>query len=135
MGKVKKNLGLGYLTVAAFFLFNPNLVIVDFIPDFIGYIFLIMGLSQLSDLNHHIESAVGLFKRMFIVSLAQFFSIFFVFGVLPSREIASALMLICFAFGALELILLIPAFKAMFDGFTYLGSRHESTAIFKRRIL
>lgn len=135
MGKVKKNLGLGYLTVAAFFLFNPNLVIVDFIPDFIGYIFLIMGLSQLSDLNHHIESAVGLFKRMFIVSLAQFFSIFFVFGVLPSREIASALMLICFAFGALELILLIPAFKAMFDGFTYLGSRHESTAIFKRRVL
>lgn len=133
MGKVKKNLGLGYLIIAAFFLFNPNFVIIDFIPDFIGYIFLIMGISQLADLNHYMEDAVRLFKRMFIVSLAQFFSIFFVFGVLPSREIASALMLICFAFGALELILLIPAFKALYDGFIYLGSRHESEAIFKRK--
>lgn len=133
MGKVKKNLGLGYLIVAAFLLFNPNIVIIDFIPDFIGYIFMIMGLSQLADMNHHMEEAVKLFKRMFIVSLAQFFSIFFVFGVLPSREISSALMLICFAFGALELILLIPAFKSLFDGFIYLGSRHESEAIFKRR--
>ena len=135
MGKVKKNLGLGYLIVAAFFLFNPNIVIIDFIPDFIGYLFLIAGLSQLADLNHHMEEAVGLFKRMFIVSLAQFLSIFLVFGILPSREIPSALMLICFAFGALELILLIPAFKVMFDGFTYLGSRHESVAIFKRKKL
>ena len=133
MGKVKKNLGLGYLIVAAFFLFNPNLVIVDFIPDFIGYVFLILGLSQLGDLNHHIENSIGLFKRMFIVSLAQFFAVFFVFGVLPAREKASALMLVCFAFGAIELILLIPAFKSMFDGFTYLGSRHESTAIFARK--
>ena len=133
MGKVKKNLGLGYLIVAAFLLFNPNIVIIDFIPDFIGYIFMIMGLSQLADLNHHMEEAVRLFKRMFIVSLAQFLSIFFVFGVLPSREISSALMLICFAFGAFELILLIPAFKALFEGFIYLGSRHESVAIFKRR--
>ena len=132
MGKVKKNLGLGYLIVAAFFLFNPNLVIVDFIPDFIGYAFIILGLSQLGDLNHHIENAIGLFKRMFIVSLAQMLAVFFVFGVLPAREKASALMLVCFAFGAIELILLIPAFKATFDGFTYLGSRHESTAIFKR---
>lgn len=133
MGKVKKNLGLGYLIAAAFFLFNPNIVIIDFIPDFIGYILLITGISQLSDLNHHMEEACKLFKRMFIVSLAQFFSIFFVFGVLPSREIASSLMLVCFAFGALELILLIPAFKSLFEGFIYLGSRHDSTAIFKRK--
>ena len=134
MGKVRKNLGLGYLILAAICLFNPNIVIIDFIPDFIGYIFLLMGISQLADLNHHIEEASRLFKRMFVVSLIQFFSIFFVFGVLPSREISSALMLVCFSFGALELILLIPAFKALFDGFIYLGSRHESTSIFKRRI-
>ena len=68
MGKVKKNLGLGYLVVAAFMLFNPNIVIIDFIPDFIGYIFMVAGLSQLADLNHHIEEASRLFKRMFIVS-------------------------------------------------------------------
>lgn len=130
MGNVKKNLGIGKLIIAAIFLFNPNLVIIDFLPDFIGYIFLLLGISQLADLNYHFEESKNLFKRMFIVSLAQFFSIFIVFGFLPSREQSSAIMLVSFAFGALELILLIPAFKAFFDGFIYLGSLHESTAIF-----
>lgn len=130
MGKVKKNLGMGKLFIAAIFLFNPNIVIIDFLPDFIGYIFLLLGISQLADLNYHFEESQSLFKRMFTVSLAQFFAIFIVFGVLPTREQSSALMLMSFAFGALELILLIPAFKAFFDGFIYLGSRHTSTAIF-----
>lgn len=130
MGKVKKNLGMGKLLIAAIFLFNPNIVIIDFLPDFIGYIFLLLGISQLADLNYHFEESQNLFKRMFVVSLAQFFAIFIVFGVLPTREQSSALMLMSFAFGALELILLIPAFKAFFDGFIYLGSRHTSDAIF-----
>ena len=130
MGNVKKNLGMGKLIIAAIFLFNPNLVIIDFLPDFIGYIFLLLGISQLADLNYHFEESQNLFKRMFIVSLAHFFSIFLVFGFLPSREQSSAIMLVAFAFGALELILLIPGFKAFFDGFIYLGSRHESTSIF-----
>ena len=130
MGKVKKNLGIGKLFIAAIFLFNPNIVIIDFLPDFIGYIFLLLGISQLADLNYHFEESKNLFKRMFVVSLAQFFAIFIVFGILPTREQSSALMLMSFAFGALELILLIPAFKAFFDGFIYLGSRHTSTAIF-----
>ena len=130
MGKVKKNLGIGKLIIAALFLFNPNLVIIDYLPDFIGYIFLLLGISQLADLNYHFEEAQNLFKRMFIVSLAQFISLFVVFGFLPPREQSSSIMLVSFAFGALELILLIPAFKAFFEGFIYLGSRHESTAVF-----
>ncbi len=130
MGKVKKNLGMVKLIIAALFLFNPNFVIIDVFPDFIGYAFLLSGITQLADINYYFEEAAGLFKRMFIVSIAQFFSIFLVFGILPTREISSALMLMAFAFGALELLLLIPAFKAFFDGFIYLGSRHESTSIF-----
>lgn len=130
MGSVKKNLGIGKLIIAAFFLFNPNIVIIDLLPDFIGYIFLLLGISQLADLNYHFEESQNLFKRMFIVSLAQFAAVFIVFGFLPSREQSSALMLVSFAFGALELILLIPAFKAFYDGFIYLGSRHTATAVF-----
>ena len=120
MGKVKKNLGIGKLIIAALFLFNPNLVIIDYLPDFIGYIFLLLGISQLADLNYHFEEAQNLFKRMFIVSLAQFISLFVVFGFLPPREQSSSIMLVSFAFGALELILLIPAFKQ--SSFTVISS-------------
>jgi hypothetical protein len=130
MGKVKKNLGIGMLITAACFLFNPNVVIIDILPDFIGYIFLISGIYQLSDINYYFEESLKLFKRMLVVSLIQFFSIFLVMGILPTREISSALMLLAFTFGALELLLLIPGFKYFFDGFIYLGSRHESKAIF-----
>jgi uncharacterized membrane protein len=108
MGKVKKNLGIGMLITAAFFLFNPNVVIIDILPDFIGYIFLILGIYQLSDINYYFEESLKLFKRMLVVSLIQFFSIFLVMGILPTREISSALMLLAFTFGALELLLLIP---------------------------
>ena len=130
MGKVKKNLGMGKIIAAAFFLFNPNVVIIDVLPDFIGYALLLSGITQLADINYYFEESAKLFKRMLLVSIAQFFALFLVFGILPAREISSALMLMAFAFGALELLLLIPAFKAFFDGFIYLGSRHESTSVF-----
>ena len=131
IGKVKKSLGMWKIIVAAVFLFNPNFVIVDFLPDFIGYIFLLLGISQLSDLNYHFQEAANGFKKLIIVSLVQTLSILFVFGVLTQGEQESALTLFCFTFGVLDVVFLLPAFKAFFEGFIYLGSRHESTAIFK----
>ena len=131
IGKVKKSLGMWKILVAAVFLFNPNFVIVDFLPDFIGYIFLLLGISQLSDLNYHFQEAANGFKKLIIVSLIQTLSILFVFGVLTQGEQESALTLFCFTFGVLDVVFLLPAFKAFFEGFIYLGSRHESTAIFK----
>lgn len=130
MVQVKKNLGLGHLIIASIFLFNPNMVVIDFLPDFIGYIFLISGLSQLADLNYYFENAIKGFRRMLIVSLAQFASIFILFGFVSPKEQGSTLMLLAFLFGTLEIIFLIPAFKAFFDGMIYIGSRYESTSIF-----
>ena len=138
IGRVKKNLGMGKLFIAALFLFNPNFVIIDLLPDFIGYAFLLWGIYQLSDLNYHFEEAARNFKKLIIVSLAQALSVLFVFGFLTHDEQDAALMLFCFTFGILEIIFLIPAYKAFFEGFIYLGSRHESTAIFRikeRKIL
>ena len=86
MGKVKKNLGIGMLITAACFLFNPNVVIIDILPDFIGYIFLILGIYQLSDINYYFEESLKLFKRMLVVSLIQFFSIFFGYGYSPDKR-------------------------------------------------
>lgn len=130
MVQVKKNLGLGHLIIASIFLFNPNVVVVDPLPDFIGYIFLISGLSQLADLNYYFENAIKGFRRMLIVSLAQLASIFILFGFVSPKEQGSTLMLLAFLFGTLEIIFLIPAFKAFFDGMIYVGSRYESTSIF-----
>lgn len=130
MGQIKKNLGLGNLIIASIFLFNPNMVVIDFLPDFIGYIFMILGLSQLADLNYYFENAIKGFRRMLIVSLAQFASIFILFGLVSPKEQGSTLMLFAFLFGTLEIIFLVPAFKSFFDGMIYIGSRYESTSIF-----
>ncbi len=130
MGQVKKNLGLGHLIIASIFLFNPNMVVIDFLPDFIGYIFIILGLSQLADLNYYFENAIKGFRRMLIVALTQFASIFILFGFVSPKEQGSTLMLLAFLFGTLEMIFLIPAFKSFFDGMIYIGSRYESESIF-----
>ena len=38
MGKVKKNLGIGQILLSAVFLFNPEVSVIDPLPDFIGYL-------------------------------------------------------------------------------------------------
>ena len=50
-------MNLGYLLLGLVFLFNPNINVIDVLPDVIGCLFILKGLSKLSDLNRHIASA------------------------------------------------------------------------------
>ncbi len=54
----KKRLGFGYFIAAIIFLANPCLNIVDILPDFFGYIFLLKGLEKWADLCPNIRDAV-----------------------------------------------------------------------------
>ena len=41
---------IGYMIVGCIFLFNPFINIIDILPDFIGYLFIMRALTELSDL-------------------------------------------------------------------------------------
>ena len=63
MSATRKNLRPGYLIAAALFLFNPNVNIVDVLPDCIGYLFILRAIAGVSDLVPHFEEAKAAFRR------------------------------------------------------------------------
>ena len=131
--KSGKRLGLGYIIAAMFFLFNPNITVIDIFPDIIGYALIVVGLSKLVFINDAFDEASSRFKKMMIVSCAKFAAILLLFGLFDERERPYAFLLFSFTFLVLELIYLIPAFKSMFEGFTYLAGRYKSTVAYSRR--
>ena len=130
MGKARKNLGLGLVCISFLFLFNPVLAVIDILPDFIGYLLLCIGISQLADMNYHFEESLRYFKRMLAVSIIQMFSIFLLFGLVTGRERPTAILLFTFTFAVVEVIFLTHAYNQFFEGFLYLGSRMEATTVF-----
>lgn len=131
--KVNKKLGMGLIIAAFFFLFNPNIIIIDLLPDVIGYMLMCMGLSQLSLINPSFEEATAKFKKMIFVSLGKFVAFILLFSLFNERERPYGFLLFAFAFLVLDLIFLIPAVKELFEGFIYLAGIHKSEIAYKKR--
>lgn len=131
--RVKKSLGLGCIIASSFFLFNPDLAVIDLVPDFIGYMLINYGLTALADLNDHFDEAKKRFKLMIFVSIAKLLSVFMLFGLNDAYMRPYSMLLYPCVFGVIELVLLLPAFKHFFDGLTYLSSRNDGSAAFLYR--
>ncbi|MBE6557681.1 MAG: hypothetical protein E7661_01540 [Ruminococcaceae bacterium] len=130
--RLSPTLGLGFMIAGVVFLVSPMLAVVDVLPDFIGYALIMKGIYCLSDMDDRVSEARGLFRRMVILGLARFAAIFFIFGMASPTERPTLQLLCAFAFAVLDCITLIPAWKSLCNGFIYLGTRHDSTAIFDR---
>lgn len=110
---------IGYMIVGCVFLFNPFINIIDIFPDFIGYLFIMRALSELSDLERNIRNARARFKSAMWVSLVKCALVF------ASMIFDSTWYLILtFTFGILECMYLIPAFIDLFYGISYLEGRY-----------
>lgn len=125
----KEHMGLIWLIPALIFFCNPNLHLLDFLPDFIGYIFLCKAFSKLAQLNEGIEEALGLFRKMIWTDLGKWLVLFFTFSMSSSGEQESSLLLWTFVASVVELIVLIPAYTKLFYGITKLGYFYPNTAI------
>ena len=127
--KTKNHINFFAIGASFLFMFNPNVNIVDVLPDFIGYIILCLALTPLGDVNEYISDALKSFKRMIFIDAAKLIAFMWVFGISVTSEFNSSLMLWSFVFGALEIIILIPAYLNLFKGLTSLGYFHSNTAI------
>ncbi len=123
-------MGLGWVAIGVLFFCNPNIGIIDLLPDFFGYIFLCRGLSRLADLNDSINGAVSIFKKMILIDGGKWLALLWVFGISTPVEQSSSLLLWSFVFAVAEMICLIPAYYKLFDGFNQLGYFYTNTSIF-----
>ena len=124
------SLRLGWIALAFLFFWNPNVSVFDFLPDFIGYLLLSIGLSKIADLNESIEDALSLFRKMILVDLGKWLAILWIFGLGTPAEQSSSLLLFTFVFAVAEGIVLIPAYTKLFYGITQLGYFFPNTSIF-----
>lgn len=119
-------MGIAFVIAGTIFLLNPNINIVDLLPDVIGYILIYRGLFRLSDMDDRIESARQKAKWLMFVSL---FKIIFMLQLPSSSD--SDVLLFTFCFAVVELLLIIPMLSEFFGGMNYLCSRYDNEAALK----
>lgn len=131
MKKKARYLGLGYLIPGAIFLFNPNINIIDLLPDFIGYLFIIAAISRAADLNLHLAEAKQLFKKLVYINLSRIPAVFLMLWITTNKvDERTSVLVLTFAYGVVELIYLIRAFGQLFEGIVYIGTRYDSKSAF-----
>ena len=79
--KLRSRLGFGYIIASLFFLFNPDINVIDVFPDIFGYVLMCIGLSQLTLVNDYVAEAYARFKKMIPVSAGKLASIIFIFEI------------------------------------------------------
>ncbi|MBQ8174483.1 MAG: hypothetical protein IJ009_03680 [Clostridia bacterium] len=131
MNAKAKNLRTGCLFAAAFFLFNPNITILDVLPDFIGYLLILWGISGLRDIIPHFEEATVALRRLLWMTALRLPAFFVMMGQVRTNGEFRTLVALCF--GIVELILLFPFIREFFAGMDYIGERFGAISPIDRR--
>lgn len=111
-------MGFGLIYTGLIFLFNPNINIIDVLPDFIGYALILFGLYRLRDLAPALADSMRSFFRLFICTLLKA-AITFIIPQLPDQ---GYLLVFAFCFTLAEVAFLFPAFTHFFDGMFFVGT-------------
>ena len=153
-GKLKKNIGFSLIPLAFLFLFEPRYTLIDPLPDFLGYIILCAAIINLADISPRIYEAFLGFRKAILVSLLKYVALYLLYsfmsesanvpvydgtedwvvGVFHESEMAVAILLFVFVFGLFELVVLIPAYRSLFEGMLALGMYNDGTAIYIKKI-
>ena len=131
--KTGKYLGISLFVAGAVCLFDPFISVVDVLPDALGYLFMLLGLYRLADMDDRLMEAAKGLRYLALIGVARLLSLFLAFGLVSPNEQPVFLLLILFTLGVLDCIVLIPMWKNFCGGILYLGSRHNATAMFDRR--
>ncbi len=113
------------ITLALMFLFNPNVGLVDFLPDFIGYLLLCSALAGLSFIDDRMAEARTLLRRAALITLGRFAALFVTFGLIPYSDRSTMMLLMSFVFDIAELCTVIPAILKLSEGIMYVSERHD----------
>lgn len=118
-------MGIGYIIAGMFFLFEPFIGVADILPDFIGYLLILHGMSKIADLEIKISEAKMKMQSALYVSLGRF--AVYVFSFLADFDDTLKLVFV-FAFAVLDVFFVLPAFSSLFNGLDYARMRFTSVA-------
>lgn len=134
-GKRKDGMGYGLMLIAGVFLWNPVVGMIDILPDFIGYLFLLAGLSRIADLGDRLGEARERFRVVFRISLGELVAQFLVNVFIRNapviddphgQNLPAWTLLFSFIVFAAECYFLIPAYRELFRGLGALAERKDA---------
>ena len=127
----RKKISFSFLmiAVAALFLFNANINIIDFIPDIVGYLLICIALRRLSDLNEDVAISAKFFGYMIISEVCKMLCLIWLFGLSSFSERDTGTLLFAFAFAVVDALLLYNAFNKLFGGLITLGYSYDNTSV------
>lgn len=129
-------MGIVCVIAGLFFLLNPNIILLDVLPDCIGYLLILIGIYRASRLNLTLRDAFGDFGKLLILTLCKLPALWIYFSFAGGTGDVWGL-LFAFGFGAFEAFFAIRAFKGLFDGLAALanaqpGADIPESAVFRR---
>ena len=121
-----KMIRFGLLTCGLIFFCNPNINIVDVVPDCIGCLLIVVALTKLGDLCADIGEAKRAFTTLFWITLSKLPAVILLLWITGKNANEETMWLVftfCYAVG--ETVFALRAFSLLFDGLAYLGSRQD----------
>ena len=125
-----KTMYFGTVFLGLAFFFNPYFAVVDVLPDFIGAFIVCLGLSRLALLHPTLREARNGFLKVAAADAVKNLGLLVIFGLGTDAEQPIALLIAAFAAAILELLFLIPAIRALFDGLYSLASHYDCKALY-----
>lgn len=133
MQKTEHKKSFALLVFSLIFLVNPNISVIDPLPDFIACYILSRILLRAADTSPYFEEARLAIKRLGWLSFAKIAALFIIAiarGINTSDYDIVALFSLVFAVG--EIIISISAVKYLFQALFYLGERSDKTSLISK---
>ena len=136
----KNKMGILFIALGGFFLFNPIVALVDVLPDAIGYFLIWLGLWKLSDINDSFAESFHYARTMLLVSVGELVMWWFCYSFLPgiteemvTEEIPMAILLGSTVWAILNWCFLIPLFRNLFEGFATMAVQCDGCVILREK--
>ena len=133
---MKRILRFGLLMLGFVFLANPNVNIIDVLPDAIGCLCIYAAIFKLGDLYGEMEEARRAFLTLFWISLSKLPAFLLMFWITGTNVNESTIRLVfAFCYAVAETVFGIRAFRLFFDGFGYIGTRRDGGEFLYHRVV
>ncbi len=123
-------MNIAYIIAGLVFLFNPNINIIDILPDAIGIGLIMYGFLRISRVEPSFSAAMRYFKVLFITELCKIPSIY-IYSLVSSEE-QLWILIMSLVFGVIEAVYGILAWKSFFEGLEKTAELEKHPNIFKK---
>lgn len=126
----KKRTKYPLIAFALFLIFNPNISVIDILPDFIGYFILAKVFLDASYRAPFFAEARDAFIKLAWLNLAKIPALLLITAARASNTFGNDMISIAsFVFAVAESILMVIAIKNIYDALFRLGERTEADAL------